>query len=140
MTFNTAVAAVMELTNAVGRFEPASAADQDVRKEALEVAVLTLAPIVPHIAHTLWAELGHAGAVIDAAWPSVDETALVRDSMEIVLQVNGKLRGRLDVATDASRDDIIAAAMADDNVQRFVGDGTVRKTIYVPGKLVNVVV
>ena len=140
MTFNTAVAAVMELTNAVGRFEPASAADKDVRKEALEVAVLTLAPIVPHIAHTLWAELGHAGAVIDAAWPSVDETALVRDSMEIVLQVNGKLRGRLDVATDASRDDIIAAAMADDNVQRFVGDGTVRKTIYVPGKLVNVVV
>ncbi|MEO1037870.1 MAG: leucine--tRNA ligase, partial [Pseudomonadota bacterium] len=140
MTFNTAVAAVMELTNAIGRFDPATKDDHDARQEALEAAVLMLTPVVPHIAHGLWHDLGHAEPVIDAPWPVVDETALERDEMEIVLQVNGKLRGRLRVPTDASRDAIIDAAQADENVQRFVQDQAVRKTIYVPGKLVNLVV
>ena len=140
MTFNTAVAAVMELTNAIGKLQAVTTADARARQEALEAAVLMLAPVVPHITHALWHALGSSAAIIDVPWPAVDAAALVRDDMEIVLQVNGKLRGRLRVAADAARDAIIAAAQADENVQRFVGDKAVRKTIYVPGKLVNIVV
>ncbi len=140
MTFNTAVAAVMELTNAIGKFKPSNAAEFAVRQEALEAAVLLLAPVVPHVAHDLWSVLGHEAAVVDAQWPAVDDSALARAEMEIVLQVNGKLRARLSVAADASRESIIAAAEADENVLRFIDGKPIRKTIYVPGKLVNLVV
>ncbi|MEM1264241.1 MAG: leucine--tRNA ligase [Pseudomonadota bacterium] len=140
MTFNTAVAAVMELTNAIGKFEPHGQADRAARQEALEATVLLLSPVVPHLAHTLWAALGYTEAVIDAPWPAVDDSALTRDDMEIVLQVNGKLRGRMNVPADASKEAIVAAAEADENVQRFIAEKVIRKTIYVPGKLVNLVV
>ncbi|HEX2139747.1 MAG TPA: leucine--tRNA ligase [Woeseiaceae bacterium] len=139
-TFNTAVAAVMELLNAVSRFEDDSAAGRAVVREALESAVLLLSPIVPHICHELWQALGHATAPVEERWPAADESALAQSMIEIVVQVNGKLRGRISVAADAGEDVISEMALADANVQRFVADRTIRKTIVVPGRLVNVVV
>lgn len=138
-TFNTAIAKVMELLNAVNRFEGETGQDQAVRKEALETAVLVLSPIVPHATQVLWNELGHDGLVLDAAWPQVDEAALVKDSLLYVVQVNGKVRSRIEVAADADKASIEQSALADDNVQRFLQDVTVRKVIVVPNKLVNVV-
>ena len=139
-TFNTAIAAVMELLNEIGkRAERNSSAGLAVEREALETAVLLLAPVVPHICHALWQALGHADAVIDAAWPRVDESALSRHTIELVLQVNGKLRARIHAPAAAAREELERLALADPQVQRFVGSGTVRKVIVVPGKLVNVV-
>ena len=139
-TFNTAIAATMELLNAVSEFEVNTGEDRAVVREALEAVVLVLSPIVPHICHELWHVLGHASAPVNESWPTFDASALEQDMVEIIVQVNGKLRGRISVATDADRDSISAMALADKNVQRFVADKEVRKTIVVPGRLVNVVV
>jgi leucyl-tRNA synthetase len=139
-TFNTAIAAIMELTNALGRFEDASAQGRAVVQEALEAVVLMLAPMTPHVSHVLWRELGHAESVVDARWPAWDPDALAQHTVEIVVQVNGKLRGRVSVAADASRDAIERAALADANVRRHVEGQPVKKVVIVPGKLVNVVV
>ncbi len=139
-TFNTAVAAAMELLNSVNRFDDSSPAGRFVVQEALDAIVLMLAPIVPHICHTLWQALGHDSALIDESWPSADDRALEQELIEIVVQVNGKLRGRISVAVDADDDTVREAALADANVQRFVADKAIRKTIVVPGRLVNVVV
>jgi leucyl-tRNA synthetase len=140
-TFNTAIAAVMELLNAIARFEDASPQGRAVRHEALEIATRTLSPIVPHVTHTLWRALGHTGtALIDEPWPEADPDALTQDTVEIVVQVNGKLRGRVSVPADADELRVREAALADPNVQKFVTDKPVRKVIYVAGKLVNVVV
>ncbi|WP_210396396.1 leucine--tRNA ligase [Motiliproteus sediminis] len=138
-TFNTAIAAVMELTNTVSRFIDTSAQGRAVTQEALEAAVLLISPIVPHACHQLWADLGHGSDVLNQAWPVVDDSALTRDSLQIVVQVNGKLRGKIEVPADADRDFIQQAALADENVARFT-NGVVRKVIVVPGKLVNIVV
>ena len=140
-TFNTAIAAVMELINEVSRHaDRSSAQGLAVEREALSTAVLVLAPCVPHISHTLWNAFGNEGSVMDASWPQVDEAALVQDSIQYVVQVNGKLRGKVEVAANASKDEVEAAAMADENVQRFTEGLSIRKVIVVPGKLVNVVV
>ncbi len=139
-TFNTAIAAVMELLNAVARFPHAAAMDRAVVQEALEIAVLSLSPIIPHVTHALWRELGHPRALIDEPWRPVDTTALETSSIEMVVQVNGKLRGHIAVAVDADAGVIKAAAMADANVRKFIGDASIRKVIVVPGKLVNIVV
>lgn len=139
-TFNTAVAASMELLNAINKFDDTSADGRAVVRESLDAVVLLLSPIVPHICHELWSVLGHESAPVDVAWPVVDETALSQDIVEIVVQVNGKLRARLSVAVDADRDSTAALALADENVQRFVAGKEVRKTIVVPGRLVNIVV
>ena len=139
-TFNTAIAANMELMNTLSRFDDDSEQGRAVMQEALDAVVLMLSPIVPHITHTLWAALGHQQAVVDSAWPSVDESALVQASIALVVQVNGKVRGKINVAPDASREVIEAAVMDEDNVQKFIADKAVRKIIVVPGKLVNVVV
>ena len=139
-TFNTAVAASMELLNAVNRLDDDSDNGRAVVREALEAVVLMLSPITPHICHALWEALGHETALIDQAWPAVDESALAQDRIDIVVQVNGKLRGKISVAADADRDSIAEAALADENVQRFVAGQPIRKTIVVPGKLVNIVV
>lgn len=138
-TFNTAIAAVMELTNALGRFDDASGQGHAVRQEGLEAIVLILAPMVPHIAHRLWRELGHAGAVVDAAWPAADEAALQRDVVDMVVQVNGKLRSRIRVAADADQEAIRELALNDDNVRRFITGKHVERVIVVPNRLVNVV-
>ena len=139
-TFNTAIAAVMELLNEFGKFELRSAADRAIAQELLESTVLMLAPIVPHVCHRLWRVLGHTRAVVDERWPVPDPTALIADSLEIVVQVNGKLRGRVTVPAGISEEALKAAALKEDNVRRFVGDQQVRRVIIVPGKLVNVVV
>jgi leucyl-tRNA synthetase len=139
-TFNTAIAATMEMVNAVTRYEPHDDTDRLLIQEALESIVLMLAPITPHICHRLWHLLGHESAVIDAHWPVVDQTARISDSITLVVQVNGKLRARIDVPAGASKDAAQEAALADENVQRFIGGKEIRKVIVVPGKLVNVVI
>jgi leucyl-tRNA synthetase len=139
-TFNTAIAAIMELLNAVNRFEDTSPAGRSVTGEALDAIVLLLAPIVPHIAHELWESLGHSTPLVYERWPLADKAAMAKDMLEIVVQVNGKLRGRVSVAADADRDAIEQLALADENVRRFVADNTIRKVIVVPGRLVNIVV
>jgi leucyl-tRNA synthetase len=139
-TYNTAIAAVMELLNTLAKFSPASAQDRAVLQEALQIAVISLSPIIPHVTHVLWRELGHSSALIDEPWPAVDPEALQSATVEMVVQVNGKLRGRIVVPADAADNDVRSAALADANVQKFIGAGAIRKVIVVPGKLVNVVV
>ncbi|WP_290539189.1 leucine--tRNA ligase [Alcanivorax sp.] len=134
-TFNTAIAAVMELINDVSKFD----GDAAVKHEALEAAVLVLAPITPHASHALWQALGHDEAVLNAAWPAVDESALVKDSIELVVQVNGKVRAKLEVPANADKDTVESLAKAEPNVQKFTDGKTIRKVIVVPGKLVNIV-
>jgi leucyl-tRNA synthetase len=138
--FNTAVAAAMELLNAIKRFDDTSDAGRAVVQEALDAIVLLLSPVVPHVCHELWHALGHDSAPVNESWPAFDESALAQEMIEIVVQVNGKLRGRISVAIDADSDSISETALADENVKRFVADKTIRKTIVVPGRLVNVVV
>jgi len=139
-TFNTAVAAVMELLNAVSRFEDRSPQARAVVQEAFEIATLALAPIIPHVCHVLWRELGHPGAIIDEPWPKVDPAALEQDSITLVVQVNGKLRGQISVPAGADEATVRAAALAEESVRKFVGAAPPKKVIVVPRKLVNVVV
>jgi leucyl-tRNA synthetase len=139
-TFNTAIAAVMTLMNTLQEFKDDSPQGRAAAQEALETIVLTLAPMVPHVCHALWHALGHEGAVIDEPWPQVDTAALAQDRVEIVVQVNGKLRGRISVPVRLDQEGVKAAALADENVRKFLGAGAVKKIIVVPGKLVNVVV
>jgi len=139
-TFNTAIAAVMELLNALGRHEGRQPADRALRQEAFESVALMLSPIVPHVCQALWRELGRESTLLDEPWPEVDEKALAVDEIELVVQVKGKLRGRIRVAADAPDEVIREAALAEENVARFVGDSPVRKVIIVPGRLVNIVV
>ena len=138
-TFNTAIAAVMELLNEVGKLSGTEPQTLAVRHEALNSAVLLLSPIAPHICHSLWNLLGHSDAVANARWPSVDQSALVRSSIEMVVQVNGKVRGKIQLAADASKQTAEAMALEDSNVQRFIDGVTIRKIIVVPGRLVNIV-
>lgn len=139
-SFNTAVAAAMELLNAINKHEDASDAGRAVEHEALKAVVLMLSPIVPHICTALWQSMGYTEPLIDQQWPGFDKSAVEQDTVELVVQVNGKLRGRISVAADADKNAIIEQALADENVHRFVGSKEVRKVIVVPGRLVNVVV
>jgi leucyl-tRNA synthetase len=139
-TFNTAIAAVMELLNEVSKHaDHSSAQGLAVEREALSAAIKLLAPIVPHICDDLWRELGNETSLLDEAWPSVDESALVRSSITIVAQVNGKVRAKIDVAADADKETLEHTALANSNVQKFIDGKIIRKVIVVPGKLVNVV-
>ena len=138
--FNTAIAACMELLNAVTRFEDATPGGRAVRHEALEIITLVLAPIVPHLSHALWQALGHERAVVDEPWPELDAAALLQDTVELVVQVNGKLRGRIQVSAGADEALVREAALADEQVNRFVAGQAIRKVIVVPGKLINIVV
>jgi leucyl-tRNA synthetase len=138
--FNTAASAMMELLNAIRSFADTSPQGRAVRQEALSIATLVLAPITPHVCHALWQALGHSGALIDERWPAPDAQALATDMHAIVVQVNGKLRGHISVPVSADEAAVRAAALADENVRRFVADRPVRRVIIVPGKLVNVVV
>jgi leucyl-tRNA synthetase len=139
-TFNTAIAAVMELLNSVGQYAQSGPVARAVRHEALEIAVLLLSPIVPHICHSLWFALGHERAVIDEPWPQPDAQALAQATVELIVQVNGKLRARLQLPAGAEREHAVDAALADPTVRRFVAGKVVRKAIHVPDKLVNLVV
>jgi leucyl-tRNA synthetase len=139
-TFNTAIAAAMELLNALAKYPQRSAQDRSVMQEALEIAVLGLSPIIPHVTHALWRGLGHRTALIDEPWTAVDAAALQTSSISLVVQVNGKLRGHITVAVGADAGTVREAALADPNARKFIGSAEVRKVIVVPGKLVNIVV
>jgi len=130
----------MELLNAVQRFTDSTPQGRAVRHEALGLAVLVLSPITPHVCHVLWLALGHPTPPIDERWPVPDAQALAQETHAIVVQVNGKLRGHISVPVSADEATVRAAALADDNVRKFVADRPVRRVIIVPGKLVNVVV
>ncbi len=138
--FNTAIAALMELLNALGKFHDQSDQGRAVRHEALEAMVLLLNPVVPHISHALWQVLGHAQAVLeDQPWPRVDPTALVRDTVTLAVQINGKLRATIELAVNASKEEAEALARAQPQVISFLEGLSVRKVIVVPGKIVNIV-
>lgn len=137
--FNTAIAQVMTLMNVLEKAPTAGEQDRALLQEGLETVALLLAPITPHICHELWQQLGKPGAIIDAQWPKVDESALVQDSLTLVVQVNGKLRGQIEVPASASREEVETAARGNENVLRFTEGLTIRKVIVVPGKLVNIV-
>ena len=139
-SFNTAIAAVMELLNVLSKFDDASEQGRAVRQEALQAAVLLLNPITPHACHALWQVLGHGETLLeDQPFPQADESALVRDALTLAVQVNGKLRGTVEVAADASRESIEAQALAEPNAAKFLEGLAVRKVIIVPGKIVNIV-
>jgi leucyl-tRNA synthetase len=138
--FNTAIAAMMELLNSIRGMADASPQGRAVRQEALRIEVLVLSPVAPHVCHALWQALGHDSALIDEPWPQPDRAALAQDTHAMVVQVNGKLRGHITVSVQADEAAVRAAALADEQVRRFVADKPVRRVIVVPGKLVNVVV
>ncbi len=139
-TFNTAIAAIMELMNHLTKAPLATAEDKAVMQEAIRAVVLMLTPIVPHLGHQLWQVVGDGKShVEDVAWPQVDQAALVEDEKLIIVQVNGKLRSKITVPADISQEAVEKLALAEDNVSRFITDKTVRKVIYVPGRLVNIV-
>ncbi|TYL48250.1 leucine--tRNA ligase [Marinomonas sp. IMCC 4694] len=138
-TFNTAIAAVMELCNDVSKFEDQTELGLAVEQEALEAATLLLSPMVPHIAYQLWADLGHTDNVVDTPWPVLDEAALVKDELIIVVQVLGKKRAELTVSANADSKTIEAEALAHPSVIKHLEGKTVRKVIVVPGRLVNIV-
>ena len=138
-TFNTAIAAVMEMINALSRFTISNDNDRAIVLEGIETAVLLLSPIVPHITDKLWDELGHEEALIDARWPTSDPEAQEQQTIEIVVQVNGKLRGKINVEADASKEEIEQLARDDENVKRNIEGKSIKKVIVIPGRLVNIV-
>src|SRR5688572_6248112 len=139
-SFNTAVASVMELLNAISKFDSSTLAGRVVAHEALEIAVLCLSPMIPHVTHELWIQLGHDTALATERWWKPDAEALVQDSIEISVQVNGKMRARVSIPAEADQDAAVKIALGDANVQKFMEGKPVKKAIYVKGKLVNVVV
>jgi leucyl-tRNA synthetase len=138
--FNTVIASIMELMNALAKFDDASPTGRALMQEALESVVILLSPIVPHICHALWTQLKPDADMLAAAWPVVDESALAQDEVELMLQVNGKLRGSMTVAKTAGKDEIEKLALTNPAVHKFTEGQTIKKVIVVPGRLVNVVI
>ena len=137
--YNTVVSACMTMVNVLNKLG-SSDADLTVQVEGVSIVLRLLAPIAPHVTHHLWCELGYGKDILDAEWPQIDESALVQDSIEMVVQVKGKVRGKIQVAVDADNAAVEAVALANENVQRFIDGASIRKVIVVPGKLVNVVI
>jgi len=133
LRFNTAIAALMELTNAANKWP-------EVPRAVAEPFVLLLAPFAPHIAEELWAKLGHEQSLAYEPWPEADPKWLVRDTVVIAVQVNGKVRGQIEVAKDAPEPDVVAQARADENVAKHLAGREIKRAIYVPGRIVNFVV
>ena len=138
--FNTAIAAVMELTNSAIKFNATTESDWQVLSEVIETLVILLSPITPHIAQHLWSQLGNDGSLIDTNWPTVREDALTRDTVTLIVQVNGKLRGRIQVATDADDETVVRMAREEPSVAKFLSGMIEKKAIVVPQKIINLVV
>ncbi len=136
--YNTVVSACMSMVNVLNKLGD-GAAEHAALQEGLSIILRLLAPIAPHITHELWRELGYGEDILQAGWPELDKQALQQDQIEVVVQVNGKVRAKIQVAADTDKTRLEASAKANDNVQRFIADKTIRKVIVVPGKLVNVV-
>ncbi|WP_221801193.1 leucine--tRNA ligase [Oceanobacter mangrovi] len=137
--FNTGIAAIMELMKTLTKLDLAVESSRSVALESMDAIIRMLSPMAPHMTQSLWTEFGNEGLVVDAPWPAIDESALVADSIQLIVQVNGKLRAKLEVPAGAGKDELEALAMADETVQRQIDGKTVRKVIVVPGKLVNIV-
>ncbi len=141
LQFNTAIAAVMELLNEINKLAKRSSPEGlAVEREALEAAILLLAPVAPHLCHELWSNFGHADAIVNAPWPRVDEAALVKDNQIMVVQVNGKVRGKFEIAVNADKSQVEQRALEEPNVIKFIEGQSIKKIIVVPNKLVNIVV
>lgn len=143
LTFNTAIAAMMELFNMLTDFRNSHAAskqDNGLVNQCLETLLIMLSPIVPHITHALWFDLGHTTPIIDAKWPMVNTDALVRDTLTIAVQINGKLRGDIQAPAIANAQEIEALALAEPAIQKYTQDKLIKKIIYVPKKLLNIVI
>jgi leucyl-tRNA synthetase len=138
--YNTVVASVMEFMNVLAKMVDGDMVARSIRQEGLQAAVLMLSPIAPHICHALWQALKPGADVMREPWPKVDESALVQDEIELVLQVNGKLRGHMRAPKTAGREQLEQLALAHDAVTRFTNGQAVKKVVVVPGRLVNVVV
>jgi leucyl-tRNA synthetase len=139
-TFNTAIAAIMELSNKLQKASLATELDRAVMQEAILALLQMLNPITPHVAQYLWAQLGQSHSIEQTPWPQADAAAMVEDEKLVVVQVNGKVRGKVTVAADATENSVLSVAKADDNVSRHLEGVSIRKVIYVPGKLLNLVV
>ena len=141
--FNTVVSALMELLNEVSKAAQAGAASDPaaaaVWEETRSIYLRLMAPVVPHVAEELWHRLGYDGSVHVQPWPAVDAEAAAEDEITLVVQVNGKVRDRLTVPADVSRETAEQLALASDGGRRFTAGLTVRKVVYVPGRLVNIV-
>lgn len=138
-SFNTAIASCMELSNTLSRHNSESVQSRAVLQEGLMILTMMLAPVAPHITEVMYQALGGSGLLATAAWPKVDELALKRDSIELMVQVNGKLRGKISVEPDATQDKVEAMALMDDGVQKYTEGKAITKVIVVPGRLVNIV-
>ena len=140
--FNTVIAAGMKILNVLNELSATQADDvrNQILHEGVSILLRVLSPVAPHISHSLWTKLGYGDNILHALWPEVDELALVRDSIELVVQVNGKLRGHIQVPVDADKETIEQLALVNDNVQAHIVDKTLRKVIVVPGRLINLVV
>ncbi|HAH12979.1 MAG TPA: leucine--tRNA ligase, partial [Pantoea agglomerans] len=139
-TFNTAIAAIMELMNKLARAPQESEQDRALMQEALLAIVRLLYPFTPHACYVLWQTLGGEGTIDEASWPVADEAAMVEDSLLVVVQVNGKVRGKITVPADATQEQVQARAAQEHLVAKYLDGVTIRKVIYVPGKLLNLVV
>lgn len=138
--FNTAISALMELINEMYKYKELDNRNEAVIKEGIETIVTILAPFAPHIGEELWTIIGKSWSIFDISWPKYDETALVKDEVEIVVQINGKVRGKLSVAANISREDMEKVAMEDEKIKTLVEGKTIIKVVAVPKKLVNIVV
>ena len=130
--FNTAISQMMICINQLAKAET-------LTKDSVETFIKLLAPLAPHQAEELWQRLGNTGSIAEAGWPKHDESKLVEDTVKIIFQVNGKYRGDAQLPADVSKDDAIAAAKAHERVQNFIDGKSIKKEIYVPGKIVNIV-
>ena len=139
-TFNTAIAAVMELLNEIPKVDTISPQSIAVRGEAISNAILMLNPIVPHICNKLWLTLGNPTSICEIDWPKVDELALLKTSSIIVIQVNGKVRGKIEVSVGSNDDTVKSQALEHENVQKFIAGKKVKKIIIIPNKIVNIVI
>jgi leucyl-tRNA synthetase len=139
-SFNTAIAAMMELTNMLSKFKQTDGQSMALRLESLDIILRALSPITPHLCHHLWQQLGHQTAIINEPWPEVDNKALEQDEVQIIVQVNGKLRAKLMLSADTDKAQVEVQALADENVVKFTSGKTIVKVIVVPNKLVNIVI
>ncbi len=139
-SFNTAISSVMELVNEIYKYKQIKNINMPLLDRAIKSTVLILSPFTPHICEELWSNLGEESRVYNALWPEYDDSALVLDEVEIIVQVNGKLKDKLTMSKDISKDELEEAARSSEKVQEAVGDQNILKAIVIPGKLVNFVV
>ena len=139
-SFNTAIATMMELNNAISRYSDVSEQGMAIKQESIEIMVKCLSPVIPHVCHHLWFLLGGKNAIVDSSWPVVDESALVQENVQVIAQVNGKLRAKLMVPLNSDNEAVQDLALSDEKIEKFTKGKQIIKVIVVPNKLINIVV